>query len=507
VPDDLVLTDVQRRAAKELATLHAELERRRSENRLAYYKPYPKQAEFHALGATKRERALIAGNQVGKTYCAAAEVAMHLTGRYPPDWRGAIFTKPVLAWALGITQTSTRDTAQLQLLGPMGELGTGFLPREAIKDVRMGRGISDSVDTAAIEHRRGGTSRLVFKAYQMGRLALQGPSVDVLWPDEEPDEYALYSELLARMTARPDARLLATFTPLLGQTRIVQRFMGEPDPSRAYVTMSLADAAHISPADRAKIEAAYPEHERDARVRGVPLLGAGRVFSAPESALVVPGFAIPDHFARLAAIDRGKGGHLTAVVFLARDRETDVVYIHDVATFPGNTPLPVVASAIRQRGGDVRVAWPRDLSEADPQSGRPIAALFRQEGVKMLPEPAQFEDGSVSVEAGLLLMQTRIEAGTLKIFESCAEPFLAEYRVYHRKDGRIVKEQDDVLDAVRYGLMCLRHARFAGPVWDMRIGQWVDPSTGRPAERRAVRIAEGVDFDVFNPRGDHSPGW
>jgi phage terminase large subunit-like protein len=45
-----------------LAALEAEKQRRLTENRLAYYKPYPKQAEFHEAGATKRERLLMAAN-------------------------------------------------------------------------------------------------------------------------------------------------------------------------------------------------------------------------------------------------------------------------------------------------------------------------------------------------------------------------------------------------------------------------------------------------------------
>src|SRR5262245_61732191 len=34
-----------------------------------------------------------------------------------------------------------------------------------------------------------------------------------------------------------------------------------------------------------------------------------------------------------------------------------------------------------------------------------------------------------------------------------------EFRLYHRKDGRVVKENDDLLCATRYGIMMLRHAR------------------------------------------------
>jgi len=53
--------------------------------RFLNYKPYDKQKEFHNLGATKRERVLSAGNQLGKSEAGAAEMAMHLTGIYP-DW-------------------------------------------------------------------------------------------------------------------------------------------------------------------------------------------------------------------------------------------------------------------------------------------------------------------------------------------------------------------------------------------------------------------------------------
>jgi hypothetical protein len=63
-----------------------EVERRKRECQIDFYAPYPKQQEFHDLGISHRERLLFAGNQCGKTYCGAAEVSYHLTGRYPDDW-------------------------------------------------------------------------------------------------------------------------------------------------------------------------------------------------------------------------------------------------------------------------------------------------------------------------------------------------------------------------------------------------------------------------------------
>jgi hypothetical protein len=60
----------------------------------------------------------------------------------------------------------------------------------------------------------------------------------------------------------------------------------------------------------------------------------------------------------------------------------------------------------------------------------------------MLFSHAQFEDKSVSVEAGLLQMLTRMEAGKFKVFD-----WFEEFRLYHRKDGRVHKEHDDLMSA------------------------------------------------------------
>ena len=52
-----------------------------------------------------------------------------------------------------------------------------------------------------------------------------------------------------------------------------------------------------------------------------------------------------------------------------------------------------------------------------------------------------------------------------------------EFRLYHRKDGRVVKEGDDLMCATRYALMMLRHAstkaahdRFRRPIEYPRLG-------------------------------------
>ena len=93
----------QRKLVSELVQTLTELERRASRDRLASYRPYERQREFHDAGLIHRERLFMAGNQLGKTWAGGFECAMHLTGRYPGWWNGRRYDRPVRMWAAGVT--------------------------------------------------------------------------------------------------------------------------------------------------------------------------------------------------------------------------------------------------------------------------------------------------------------------------------------------------------------------------------------------------------------------
>jgi Terminase large subunit, T4likevirus-type, N-terminal len=130
-----------------LASLQAEKNRRLTENQLQYYRPYPKQLAFHHAGAKHRERLMCAGNQLGKTLAGGMEAAMHATGRYPDWWQGRRFDKPTVGWACGVSGEVVKDTVQRILLGRVGTIGTGTIPKDAILDTVTARGIADLVAT------------------------------------------------------------------------------------------------------------------------------------------------------------------------------------------------------------------------------------------------------------------------------------------------------------------------------------------------------------------------
>jgi Terminase RNaseH-like domain len=75
----------------------------------------------------------------------------------------------------------------------------------------------------------------------------------------------------------------------------------------------------------------------------------------------------------------------------------------------------------------------------------------------MIAEHATYADGSNGVEPGLLDMLERMQTGRLRVFGYLNEWF-DEFRLYHRKDGKVVKEHDDLMSATRYAIMMLRYA-------------------------------------------------
>jgi phage terminase large subunit-like protein len=231
-----------------LSTLEAEKSRRLTENRLGYYKPYPKQAEFHAAGAKYRERLLMAGNQLGKSLASAMELAFHVSGLYPPWWQGHRFNRAIRAWACGETSEVVRETLQLLLLGPPGQHGTGCIPKGSLVEAVPARGLADLIDTIRVRHEGGDVSTIALRAYSQGRERFQGSTIDYLALDEEPP-FDIFSEALTRTNVTQGPCVLS-FTPLKGVSSVVKRFLHEPPPDRNVTTITLDDAAHYSAEDK-----------------------------------------------------------------------------------------------------------------------------------------------------------------------------------------------------------------------------------------------------------------
>ncbi|MCK6452446.1 MAG: terminase family protein [Alphaproteobacteria bacterium] len=458
--------------------LLAEFRDRCGSRRLEHYRPYPWQAAFHEAGAANAHRIVMAANRVGKTLCAAMEAAMHAAGRYPTWWRGRRFPQANLGWACGITSESVRDIVQKELLGPEDEHGSGTLPGDALEKVTYRRaGVSDVVDVIRVRHTAGGLSLIVLKSYDQGWRKYQGAAPDWIWLDEEPDDFRVFTECITRLlTSR--GTLMVTFTPLLGETDLVRYFLNPAAGGIHLTGASWDDAPHLDRAARAQLEAAMPEHERQARITGAPMLGSGRVFAIAEGEIVIDPIELPGHFPRICGVDFGID-HPFAAVWLAWDRDADCVFLYDEFRRANEVPA-VHAEAIKRRGAWIPVSWPGDGLQRDKGSGQALRDLYFEHGLSMLPKPASYGDArGRAVEPGVLEMLERMRTGRWKVFRTCAA-WLEEFRAYHRKDGRIVKHRDDAISASRYALMAMaRHAttkptapapgRARGPILSTRL--------------------------------------
>ena len=436
-----------------LLALEKELEKRKSRNRLIDYRPYPKQLEFHRAGLDYRERLLMAGNQLGKTLAAGMETAMHLTGEYPEGWPGRHWGRPVVGWAAGVTGESTRDNPQRILLGRTGALGTGAIPKDRIIDTSASRGLADAVDTIQVRHSTGGTSTLQLKSYEKGREKWQGETLDFVWFDEEPPE-DIYTEGLTRTNATGGITFI-TFTPLLGVTGVVRRFIIDHAPGTHFVQMTIDDAAHYTQEQREAIIASYKPFERDARIRGIPQLGSGRVFPVNQDDITVEAFPIPEHWPQIGGLDFG-WDHPSAAARLAWDRDNDVFYVIAVHRAREQTPV-MFGGSVKPWGAWLPWAWPHDGLQHDKGSGEQLAAQYRAQGLNLIKVRATFEDGTNGLEAGVAEMLDRMQTDRLKVFSHLADWF-EEFNLYHRKEGLIVKLNDDLLSATRYALMMKRWA-------------------------------------------------
>jgi phage terminase large subunit-like protein len=414
---------------------------------------------FFAAGPSYFERLFMAANRIGKTEGAGGfETTLHLTGDYPSWWPGKRINRPIDAWAAGDTTETVRDIIQLKLLGNIGkgELGSGLIPRKLIADYSLRRGVSDCVDTVYVKHVSGGVSQMSLKSYDQKRKSFQGTKKDLIWLDEEPP-LEIYTECLLRTTdttGRDDSNglMILTFTPLLGMSETVMAFLPggqvqERSESGKFVVMATwDDVPHLSQKTKETLWNSIPPFQRDARSKGIPQLGAGAIYPVPESDILVDDFSIPDHWPRVYGMD--VGWNRTAVLWGALDRDNDILYLTR-EYYRGQAEPSVHASAIK--GAKDKDAWiPGVLDPASRGRSQVDGSQLLQDYIDL---GLDIEVAFNGVESGIYDVWQRLSSGRLKVFKSLTN-WLFEFRLYRRDEkGRIVKEHDHAMDAMRYLVM------------------------------------------------------
>jgi phage terminase large subunit-like protein len=254
-------------------------------NRISLYYPdegefrrelYPKHVAFMNSTEFATSIAFMAANRVGKTLTGGCLMSWHLTGLYPKWYKGRRFIAPVDAWAAGITNESTRDIQQKELLGSLIDPGTGLIPKDCILKIVRKSGLPDAVATIYVRHISGGVSQVNFKSYDQGRDSFQGTKKQVIWLDEEPRDKSVYTECITRTMDAGGKNIpgiiMCTFTPLFGMTEVALSFLDEdctfPDIKKQYeervdsfvCNVGWDDCPHISEKEKARLKKQYPAH-------------------------------------------------------------------------------------------------------------------------------------------------------------------------------------------------------------------------------------------------------
>lgn len=218
------------------------------------------------------------------------------------------------------------------------------------------------------------------------------------------------------------------------------------------------DVPHLSDEAKAELLEGIPAHQRDARARGVPMLGAGAIYQVPEERFVIDPFELPTYWPRAFGLD--VGWKRTAAVWGAHDREADVVYLYS-EHYVGQAPPQVHADAIKSRGAWIHGAIDPASAGLGQIDGRSVLAEYQK--MDLLLHPADN-----AVEAGILAIQRRLESGRLKVFRTLRS-WIGEYRIYRRDEKppfKPVKENDHLMDATRYLEMTGLRVANVGPEFD-----------------------------------------
>lgn len=413
---------------------------------------------------------------------------------YPDWWEGKRFNTPTNGWCIGTSKESTRDIIQRELFGPEDAIGTGMIPAELIIKMKTRAQSGGAFDVVSVKHVSGGTSYIGFKSYEMGRESFEGTNQHYIWLDETAPQN-IYTEALTR-TALTKGIIFMTATPLKGLTPLVLQYFtkadflplgsevpaivrmsrddaeksiqekiaaGEMDildlkryreekgrpTTKAVLVCGWQDAPWLDEETKAELKSGYPDHEIAARTTGLPSMGAGSVFSIPLEDILVNDFEIPQHWRKIAGMD--VGWQNTAGAWFAQNPDTDEWFLY--SEYKDGKQEPVFhAAAFKQRGDWLSIAIDPASRTSSQADGKQLFNAYRGLGLKIFI-------ANNARESSLFDLQQAFATGKLKVFKSCKK-FQAEYVTYRRhENGKVLKENDHIIDAVRYAWVERKHAK------------------------------------------------
>lgn len=427
---------------------------------------------------------------IGKSYGACMELAIHLTGLYPPDWKGCKLDETNSDfWAIGVSQESVNNVLMKELLGvsdcrDLTNLGTGTIPKENIDVWSM---VKDGARClkVRIKHVTGTTNTLHFFASTQDQSVFMGSSVLYIVMDEQyKNESELYAQCLTR-TATTKGYISVTATPELGVTPLWDLFSKDDSGHLYFQNATWDDAPHLEEADKQRLLAGIPDWQKEMRSKGVPVLGSGAVYPFSDKeidgALTIDQIkANPFAYKLLWGCDFGYSSNTDAdpstLILTAYEMETDRIYIVDewnskqdvkrnrLAHMPEHMASVIKASAFPH----APLLVPHDAKKQIDGTNTTRLSELKKYGVNVLPQvfeiPHQLTNGAIekpkhsrSLHWTIHYLCKLFSEDKLKINVQKMKALMNEYRVYQWKENGDPRDsKNHLLDAMRIAAISIK---------------------------------------------------
>ncbi|NIS38801.1 hypothetical protein GWN91_06650 [Candidatus Saccharibacteria bacterium] len=285
----------------------------------------------------------------------------------------------------------------------------------------------------------------------------------------------VYGELVARIVTT-QGLIFITATPENTSSEILQRFYEineeeqedeDEETTKFFLCVSQDEVEHLTDEDREKFRKKLLPHQVQARVHGLFVLGDGQVFECTRDQITCDPFPLyeMEYLRLIIGLDFGYNDPTAAVLLASDPNLNGRVYVVRSYQQPFQLP-PYHAIRIRAWGEDIPCAWPRDgfrVGVGSPSLLK-IKDQYREAGLRMLPNPAfstynSSTEGS-NLEAGIQMLYEAIHSDCLKIFDiNENQDLIKRLIMYHRKDGKIPRQNAHKIDALRAGFCERKKAR------------------------------------------------
>ena len=240
--------------------------------------------------------------------------------------------------------------------------------------------------------------------------------------------------------------------------------------TRYIVQATWDDAPHLTEKQKAELWASIPPYQRDARSKGIPMIGSGAIYPVADEDIEIDDFPIPSHWPRAYALDVGWSA--TAAIWGAYDAESDCVYFYSEYKRGEKEPA-VHAAAIKGRGEWMAGVIDPSSRGRGTKDGDRLFYIYRDQ------LELDIHKANTAIEAGLTEVWLRMSSGRLKVFKSLRNT-MAEKRIYRRDEkGNIVKKFDHLMDCIKYWCMTVLQGGLAiSPLEIAEQEEWDQESRG-----------------------------